>query len=324
VLASDTPAAHSWPELAVIADAQLGLVTTGQLRHLGVSRSAIRWRTARTWRFVLPGVVATFTGPLTNRHRLVAAQLYAGPGAALAGPTAAVWHGVESARFESRVHVLVPAARRPPSTGHVVVGRTSRPDERAWRRGALTICSPPRAVVDAARAARSADGATAVVLEAVQRRIVTVPALRHELEAGARRDSAQLRAALRAAEGGAWSVPESDLAVAVALEPALPPMWLNPDLLTADGRRLPRPDGWFDDVALAVQVHSLSHHGTPDSWDGTVTSDGLLVEHGVVVLGVTPRRIRTDPDAVVRRILAAYRSAAARPRPPVVATPVGC
>jgi hypothetical protein len=158
-----------------------------------------------------------------------------------------------------------------------------------------------------------------VVLEAVQRGIVTLAALRHEIEAGPRQGSARFRAAIDTAEQGAWSVPEADLAHAVALEPSLPEMWLNPDLSTADGTRLPRPDGWFDEVALAVQVHSLAHHGTPQTWDRTVTTDGFLVEQGVLVLGVTPRQIATDPRGVARRVRSAHAQAAARPRPAVVA-----
>jgi hypothetical protein len=126
-----------------------------------------------------------------------------------------------------------------------------------------------------------------------------------------------------AAETSAWSVPEADLAAVVRAESRLPEVWLNPDLAAADGTSLPCPDGWFDDVALAVQVHSLRYHGSPQDWDATVMTDGLLVEHGIVVLGVTPHRLRTDPAAVLRRIVLAHGQAARRPRPAVRATPRG-
>jgi hypothetical protein len=62
--------------------------------------------------------------------------------------------------------------------------------------------------VDAAREMVAAREATALVIEAVQRRIVTVEGLRHELECGPRGGSAQVRRAVDAAEVGAWSVPE--------------------------------------------------------------------------------------------------------------------
>jgi hypothetical protein len=72
-----------------------------------------------------------------------------------------------------------------------------------------------------------------------------------------------------------------------------------------------------------VQVHSLRFHGDPEGWDGTVMSDGILVEHGVVVLGVTPRSLRSRPEAVLRRIEQVHALARRRPRPAVEAVPVG-
>jgi hypothetical protein len=100
-------------------------------------------------------------------------------------------------------------------------------------------------------------------------------------------------------------------------------MWLNPALAGHDGVRLPTPDGWFDDVGLAVQVHSWRWHSSMIDWDATVTSDGILAEYGVVVVGVTPKAARAAPAEVLRRIERAFRHAALRPRPSVVATPAG-
>ncbi len=156
------------------------------------------------------------------------------------------------------------------------------------------------------------------MIEAVQRRLVTVEELRHELEAGPRQGSTALRAALAEAEAHAWSVPEAELATLVRRRGTLPEMWANPSL-SAGGVRLPTPDGWFDDVGLAVQVHSKRYHAGELDWEQTVSGDGVYAEHGIALVAVTPRQIATQPDAVVARIERAYRHAALRPRPEVTA-----
>ena len=99
----------------------------------------------------------------------------------------------------------------------------------------------------------------------------------------------------------------------------LPPMWANPRLEAPGGVRLPIPDGWFDDVALAIQVHSRRYHSSMTAWDATVTRDGIFAEHGIPVLAVTPSAIRDAPTETVRRIERAHVQAAARPRPAVLA-----
>ena len=303
---------------------QSGLVTVAQLDALGVSRATRRHALARRWwRMVLPRVVLVGTGALTPRQRLVAALLFAGPEAAIAASTAAAWHGVEAADGEQVVRLVVPADRTVRAQGFVVVRRTRRWDERLWERPPLRICSPARAVVDAAREAWTLDAARAVVIEAARRRIVRVEDLRTELEDGPRQGSALARRAIQAAEAGAWSVAEVDLAVALRHSVVLPPVMLNPDLVTPDGTVLPRPDGWIDEVGLAIQVHSKRHHHEEADWEATVLSDGIYAEYGIPVVAMTPTFFTRDPAAAVRRVERAYTAALAMPRPDVLALPVG-
>jgi hypothetical protein len=229
-----------------------------------------------------------------------------------------------TAAADALVHVAVPLTRHPRNAGFVVVRRTRHPDPGPWQRGPLIVASRARAVVDAARDARSPDHATAIVCEAVERRLVRADSLRHALETGPRAGSRIVRTAVEAAEAGAWSVAEVDLLALVTRSRVLPPMWLNPVLTTLDGTRLPTPDGWFDDVGLAVQVHSWRWHSGRDEWDATVMSDGVFAEYGIGLLAVTPRAVDRAPGQVLSRIERAYRSAARLPRPDVSATPQGC
>jgi hypothetical protein len=299
--------------------AQAGLASTAQLQAAGVTRSALRARARREWCFVLPRVISQSRAPLDDHQRLVAALLFAGESAVLASHTAAAWHGVHSSVLDRAVRVAIPAHRSVRSHGFVLVRRTSRPDAAAWVRGSLAVSAPARAVADSARDA-SGDRGRAIVIEAVQKRLVSIAGLRHELAAGPRRGSQGLRAALAEAELGAWSIPEADLARLVAASSVLPPMLANPMLTTGD-HRLPTPDGWFDDVALAVQVHSRRYHAGELDWEATVAADAAFAEHGVPVVAVTPRQIAIDGPAVLRRIERAYLAARARPRPPVTAHP---
>jgi hypothetical protein len=276
---------------------QRGLVSTAQLRAAGLSPAAIRRRLDGQWRLVLPRVVQTTFGALDQNQRLIAAALYAGRGAVISSLAAAAWHGVGAADGQPLVHVEVPSPRDPRGAGFVVVRRTRRPDGHAWSRGPVMISSAARAVATAAADAATADRGRAIVIEAVQRRVTTLEALRQEIELGPRAGSAVARAALREAETGAWSVPEADLLRLLAGSTVLPRPWANPDLRTADGIRLPRPDGWFDDVALAVQVPSRRYHAGELDWEATVMSDGVFAEYGVVTVAVTPVAIRRTPTA---------------------------
>ena len=233
-----TPAA-----VTTLLAAQCGVATRRQLLDAGLTGSAIAWRLRHGWRLVLPRVVAAQRGPLSTRQRLLAALLFGGEESSVTSMAAAAWHGVSAADVGARVHLLVGATRGLASTGFVVVRRTVRPDDFPWRRGPLTIASRPRSVGDAVRDSPSTDVARVVVLEAVQRRIVRVEDVRHELEAGPRQGSALLRGAVQAAESGAWSVPESDLAALCRRSRTLSEVWSNRSCSPPTARRCPPPTG---------------------------------------------------------------------------------
>ena len=301
-------------------DRQEGLAAVAQLLDVGLSRDVIRARILRgSWRLVLPRVVCRDARGLDARQRLVAAFLMAGPDSAISSWSAATWHGLRSVADERRVVVAVPAQRFVRSHAFVLIRRTRRRDPGLLRMTTLAVSSCPRAVADAAREL-GPQAARPLVIEAVQRRLVTLEDLRHELEAGPRQGSLALRAALAEAERGAWSVPEAELAVLVHTSRVLPAMWANP-VLHVGRVRLPTPDGWFDDVGLAVQVHSKRYHAGELDWEKTVSGDGVFAEHGVALIAVTPRQISAQPAAVLARIERAYEQAAKRPRPAVTARP---
>ena len=304
-----------------VARAQRGLVIRRQLIGGGVSASELRWRLGRSWRLVLPGVVLLDWAPPDDEQRCIAGLLYAGERSWLAGPTALSMHRVGPAVSRSRVHVLVPAPARPRDVGWLSIRRTHVWDERIVTRGAVRYSCLPRAVVDAA-ALLPTDEARALVIDVVHRRVVRLDDVHHWIEARRPNGRLRLRQALLEAAAGAWSVPEADLARLVATSAVLSQSWLNPELRDAEGRRLTTPDLWFDDVAMAVMVHSREFHAGVLDWEATVDRDSDLAACRVVVVGVTPGAIARDPARVLRRVEDAYATALrSGQRAAVVATP---
>jgi hypothetical protein len=311
-------------DLAQVARAQLGLLTRAQCQEAGLTVAELRWATGRTTRVVVRGVLALFTGALSDQQRLVAAALYAGPDAHLSGLSAVRWLGLGDVPDDRRVRFLVPANRSLRSSGFVVVRRTTRPDPHPWSRGLLQVSPPARALVDAAREVRHPRTVRDLIISAVQRRCVRADQLLAEVEAGPMRGSAVVRRAVADAQAGAWSVPEMDLLQAVSRSRILPRVWPNPQLTASDGTRLPSPDAWIDEVGLAIQMHSREYHLRDDDWEATVQGDTLLGEHGVPVIALTPRGFASDPGGVVGRLERAYLELARHGhRPDVLMRPRG-
>ena len=302
-------------ELADLVARQSGVATRKQLLDGGVSVGRLRWAVGRHWRVVLPRVVLLEPGLPSVHQRLVAALLFAGPDAWLGGMTAAAIHGMPGCTVSPPVQVLVPPHRTTRSVGWVQVSRSYLLDERIVTRGPLSVSCRSRAVVDAAAGCADQAAARAIIIDAVQQRLVRLDDLAHWVEARSNHGRRLLRQALAEATLGAWSVPEADLLRLVNDTSRLPRPWANPVLHDPGGRRLTTPDLWFDDVALAVMVHSRAYHSGVLDWEATVAADEDLRAAGIEVVAVTPVSIATDPERVLARIDAAYRRAAARPRP---------
>lgn len=308
-------------EVTALATQQLGLVTRRQLQRCELSPDAVRWRIGRHWRLVLPGVILLHRGLPTDEQRLVASMLYAGEGSWLGGVTAAALHGVGGLELTAPIDLRVPAPRKPRRVSWVSIRSTTLVGDPLTERGPLRWSGLPRAVIEAASDLADERHARALVLEVVQRRLVRLDDLEHWVDRGTGRHTVKLRRLLHEAAAGVWSAPEGDLSRLIVTSRALPAAMFNPALADAAGRALTSPDAWFDDVGLAVMVHSRRYHADGLDWDATVESGGDLSTAGVTVLGVTPSALARNPDRQLARVERAYVSAALRPRPDVVATP---
>ena len=294
-------------ELKAIAAKQRGVVHRRQLYAHGLTREQVRWAVGRRWTAVLPGVVALFTGQLDDVQRARAAALYAGDDATLTGIEAARRHRLKYLPAPGVFEFFVPDRRCERRAGFVHVSPSVRHDSGARSLEGILVASPARAVVDAAPCLPDQGSIYAVVLQVVQRRLATLATLRHELERAPVRGSARLRMAVIEAERGAWSRPEVECLTILRSSSTLPDPQPNASLRDESGDALPRPDAWFQDVGLAVQVHSREHHADDeDDFDNTLATDARLTTAGATVIAVTPRQLRRDPQRFLTRVETTY------------------
>jgi hypothetical protein len=310
--------------LGPLLDRQHNVVSRGQLLAAGVD-DGTTYRKVRTghWQRLLPGIFLVAPGSPGTEQRRVAAALFAGEQAQLTGLSVLHWYGFRSAPATDRVHVLVPHDVHRRSTGFVVVQRALSLDERARHGGLYWVTSPARAVVDACRALTQLRDVRAIVAEAVQAHHTSPQAIDAELRRAARSRTGLARRALNEVLAGVRSAPEAELRELTLQSKILPPILWNPTLTTLDGHRLPTPDGWIDDVGLALQVDSAEYHARGTGWTDTLDRHNELAKHDVQVLHITPTEIRTVPRKVLATIEQAYRARlASGVRARVVATPI--
>ncbi|MDN5765270.1 MAG: hypothetical protein L0H96_15790 [Humibacillus sp.] len=308
-------------EIRRLAETQFGLVTRAQLNGAGVPPGLTRWHSGDRWRSLLPGVLMLNTGLPSQDQRLMSALLYAGSDSWLAGASALACHSSSMRLASGPVQVYVPYPHRSRRVGWVTIRSTRLTHERLVERGPLRLSCRPRAVVDAAADAIDDRSARAIIVGAVQERVVRLADVEHWVGVRRRNGTVRLKSALREAAAGAWSLPEADLARLLRGSQMFAGLMANPALEDASRRRLTTPDLWLDDVALALMVHSREFHGGVLDWDATVNADSDLKDAGVEVVAFTPHDIEHRPDAVLARAEAGCRRARARSRPAVVSTP---
>ncbi len=279
-------------------------MTGNALRH--------RLRPGGPWHGVLPGVYLAATGTPTVGQEHMAALLYAGPGSVITGPAA-----LRSQRLRGGpsklVDVLIPAARRRRDAAFVRLHRTIRMPGGIWTFGPLRYAAPARAVADAVRGLDSLREVRAVVADAVQQGRCEVRELAAELAAGPNIGSALFRAALGDVADGIRSAAEADLKDLLARS-GLPMPLFNPEVYAGD-TFVARPDAWWPELGIAVEVDSRQWHLSPEDHERTLERQTRYGKYLIVVLRFTPRQIRTQPEEVLAKIRDAVE--AARGRPPL-------
>ena len=284
---------------------------------LPLSSALHRCRPGGPWQSLLPGLILAHNGPPTARQLRRAAVKYAGEGAVITG--AAALEALGSRRQSApTVHVLVPHARKRLSIRFVVVERTSRMPTAKNVLG-VPVAPPEHAAVDAARRMKDLAAVRALVADAVQRLGCRPPDLAMEVSAAQRRGTSLVRTVVAEMLVGVRSAAEADGRAALVRASVREPEW-NVALYAEDGEFLGVVDGWYDDVAVALEIDSMEFHFTAADYKRT-RRQARLAQAGVLVLPVAPGDIKQDPRSFARLVAATLESAPGRDAPRIVRRP---
>ena len=292
---------------------QLGVISRHQVPATGLTAGALRHRLrpGGPWQALLPGVYLTATGTPTTLQREMAALLYAGPAGVITGPAALRCHHIR-AEPSDLVDVLVPAAIQRRDAAFVRLHRTIRMPEGAWLAGPLRYAWLPRAVADTVRDMTSLRGVRAVVADAVQRGRCAITDLAAELGEGPVIGSALFRQALTDVADGIRSTAEADLKDLI-VKARLPIPLFNPWVYGADGTFIARPDAWWPELGVGIEVDSHEWHMSPEDHASTLARSRRMSKHQMIMLRFTPKQIRSEPAEVIKDIRDALQGAAGRP-----------
>ncbi|NHC45036.1 hypothetical protein [Motilibacter aurantiacus] len=160
----------------------------------------------------------------------------------------------------------------------------------------------------------------ALVAESVQRLRCEPRDLVVELAAAQRRGSRLARMALDELLAGVRSAAEADARAALRAAGVRAPEW-NVPLYDADGEFLGIVDGWYDDVAVALEIDSMEFHFTAEAHKRTQRRQAGLAAARVLVVPVAPGDVRRRPGSFSRLVQGALEQAAGRPRPDIRRSP---
>ncbi len=294
-----------------------GVIRVSELEALGVGRKTAyrQCLPGGRWRYLLPGIVMLDRAPPTSRQRVEAARMLARHEAVVTGFQAARCYQLRSGPDPQFVHLLIPDKYRVLSSGFAVIERTVFFPRAVFRDG-IPLAPPARAVLDGVRRVRDLDTVRAVLIESVQSGLTDVTELRRELDTGTKRGTALPRRVLNEIDLGARSVAEAD-ALEIWHLAGLPTPRRNSVVVDAAGDYVAMPDAWCDEVGLAWEIDSNEFHFSKQSYANTLARNSRYAAVGISVVQTLPSRLRTEPEAVIAELRAAYAAALTRPRPPV-------
>jgi hypothetical protein len=291
--------------VASVANRQDGLLTRQQAL-IDLSQAEITARLGKRWQVILPGIYATFTGPLSARHRLRAALLHGGPRALVNDLTALRAYGLPFlAKDDALFRIVVPASVQRSSREFVVVRRTTRVPRPVQVNGLPTV-PLIRALCEFGARRPNEREAFAVIAAAIQERRTDIDRLTAEIEQSPNRGRPKLIRIAGELREGVRSVAESDFKSLLSRSKSLPaPLW-NCLLRLPDGELI-SPDALFADAALIHETNGRRYHAAEDKFDNMQVRNDALVTAGFAVLHNPPRRIIDNGPTVLTQIEECFR-----------------
>lgn len=299
---NDTP-----PDLRVAqkAAAQLGVISTAQLRDCGLNSQAIalRVRAGRLHR-VHRGVYAVGHSALTLNGRFLAAVLACGPGAVLSHFSAAALWGFM--RWDDRlIEVTVEGCAR--RVDGVVVHRSRSLRSRdVRRREAIRVTSPARTLLDLA-AVLSAGALRRTARRAMAERAVSLTQLREIAARSSGHPGVGARRALLADRPAPTRSELEDVLLDLLDEAGIERPEVNVPL-RLDGRTLV-PDLLWRERRLAIEADGAAWHDNRLTRENDADKQALLESYGYRVVRVTWAQATRHPQQTLARIRAALAAA---------------
>ncbi|GAB3802805.1 hypothetical protein [Micromonospora zhanjiangensis] len=258
------------------------------------------------WRPLFRGIYADATLPVSHRHRCLAASDHLlPPEGAIAGSSAASLYGVGSLADTDPVEVVAPRAVRFGPVAGLRIHLADVPPDEIRTHGGIRLTTPPRTCWDLAQ---WLDPVEAVVLldQMVQRRLVTVPALRAYAENRAgRRGHRRMSRAVDLVDPAAESPQETRLRVRLVL--AGLPRPVAQFVVERAGAFVARVDLAWPELRVAVEYDGVWHAAEEQLHRDRRRLNKLLGSDWIV-LHVTAKRMREDFDGFVAELRAALRS----------------
>jgi hypothetical protein len=183
-------------------------------------------------------------------------------------------------------------------------------------RDGIAYATVARAVIDACRRIKRLDTVREIVAESVQSNKCSAKELLEELRHAQRRGSALPRRVLREIAAGIRSVAEAKAREWLRRAGVPEPDW-NADLLDTSGNWIASPDGYWEDVAVALEIDSMEWHLRPRLYKRTQRRQRRMASYNITVLPVAPGDIIDDPDAFVAEVIKTRSAARNRPLPDV-------
>jgi hypothetical protein len=293
------------PIVAKLFASQHGLATRQQLLELGVTARMISRRlTSGEWIVVHQGVYRLAGAPVSHEQALMAAVLFAGPGAAVSDRAAAILHGTWAFRADDLIEITSP--RRVSLPGAVVHRGRVYDEAHIVRMRGLPVTSAARTIVDIGAVA-SLQTVNKLVEEWLADRKVSVADLRSTIDDVHRRGSRSAGVARRVLEARSLgdeagdSTDEHLIATIMRAYGAPPPAY---HALVDVG--LSRPlelDHAYVPEKIDLEVHGQHlYTGNKRKYAWSLERTNLLQAHGWLVLQYTPAQLKARPWAIAREI----------------------
>lgn len=298
------------------ASRQIGLITTGQLRHIGLTQRQVEWRVSKGALFRFRHLVYRAAGaPIVWEQAVLAAVLGARSNTVASHTTAAaVWHLRHVDRHSAGLHLT--GERRVQLKGVIAhVGRITD-DERTIHRG-IPVTTPERTIMDLA-GTLTLHQLGECLDDALRRGLVQLKRLRRLVtQAAASRHGRRLLAPLHqllADRIPGYRPDESDFEKKMNAE------WDRLSLPHPErqfkvhcGKKTYRLDVALPDTKIGVEWDSLAHHGTRSGMDNDSDRRAELTAEGWVIIGFT---WNSRPELIARAVLRLWRDRGGQPGPP--------